>query len=576
MYVAIAALVFIVLPMAGLTVDVGYLYSAKARLQASVDGAALAAARSLNLGQTITAQEASATQNAVNWFYGNFPPGTWLTSSTVMDSSTVSVFPDATNAQLAHVNVTATTTVPTFFLKWLNIQNTTISAVGGATRRAVVAMLVLDRSGSMCNGGTTPCGASKTTLPCAAMINAAKQFTGSFSEGRDYIGLVSFADNAFVHSVPSQDFQTTLGFSNTSSSGSGEIDKISCDGNTSTAAAMAMAYQLLWQTALPGALNFVMLETDGQPNSMALNFWDSTHSVAGIANASGCTDTNGKKKSVAGSWASTAVLPAWSPGLDFTKAPFLTVTGGLPNIPAGIAGTVVSSDPGTTTFGGLMNYWTAWSVPAGSPLTTPQSYGTAADPFRAGQLLQTSTYYTSTALQHGCSFPSGNVASLTDLAWFPATDAFGNSLNPSYTPSAADYQTVSTDAQGHIQNNTWANFHAAALNATENSAYRARYGALSLSGTPFQPYVFVIGLGGNGGPLDPVLMQRIANDPSGDTFNVPADYPACNTETACYTFTNTPTGGIQQPQGKFVYSPSKSQLAQAFLAISSQVLRLSH
>src|ERR1700733_5870952 len=116
LFIAIAALVWVVIPMMGLFVDLGILYSAKARLQAAVDGAALAAARSLNLGQTITAQEGNAAQNAVNWFYGNFPPGTWFSSNTKIDNTTshVSVFPDPTNPQLAHVNVSATTTVPTF------------------------------------------------------------------------------------------------------------------------------------------------------------------------------------------------------------------------------------------------------------------------------------------------------------------------------------------------------------------------------------------------------------------------------------------------------------------------------
>src|SRR5580658_8886471 len=321
LYVTMAALVFIVLPVAGLTVDVGFLYGAKARLQAAVDGAALAAARALNLGETITAQESNAAQNAVNWFYGNFPPGSWLTSSTVMNTGTVSVYPDSTNPQLAHVNVTATTSVPTFFMKWLNFNSTTLTAVGDATRRSVVAMLVLDRSGSMCEPTNTgPCAGSGGSLPCDAMVTAAKQFTGSFSEGRDYIGLVSFAENAYVHSVPSTSFQTTLGYSNTSGSGTGQIDDISCYGGTSTAAAMAMAYQLLWQTALPGALNFIMLETDGLPNTLTMNWWDSVNSVAGISSSSNCTDTAGKKKS-AGGFGSTSVLPAWTPGLFFEQSP---------------------------------------------------------------------------------------------------------------------------------------------------------------------------------------------------------------------------------------------------------------
>src|SRR5580700_4549042 len=84
LFVAIAALVWIVIPMLGLVVDLGILYSAKARLQAAVDGASLAAARALNLGQSTAAQSISAQQNAVNWFYANFPNGNWATFNTVM------------------------------------------------------------------------------------------------------------------------------------------------------------------------------------------------------------------------------------------------------------------------------------------------------------------------------------------------------------------------------------------------------------------------------------------------------------------------------------------------------------
>src|ERR1700729_3462644 len=91
LFIAIAALVWVIIPMLGLFVDLGILYSAKARLQAAVDGAALAAARALNLGQTTAAQASSAQQNAVNWFYANFPAGNWNTTGTVMNTSSVTV-----------------------------------------------------------------------------------------------------------------------------------------------------------------------------------------------------------------------------------------------------------------------------------------------------------------------------------------------------------------------------------------------------------------------------------------------------------------------------------------------------
>ena len=79
---AVISLIFLI-PMIGLAVDVGMLYVVKARLQGAVDGASLAAARALNLGQTTAAQAVSAKQNAVNWFYANFPAGSWFTNSTL-------------------------------------------------------------------------------------------------------------------------------------------------------------------------------------------------------------------------------------------------------------------------------------------------------------------------------------------------------------------------------------------------------------------------------------------------------------------------------------------------------------
>lgn len=160
---ATAALIFIV-PMVGLVIDVGILYSAKARLQAAVDGASLAAARALVLGQTIQQQASSAQQNAVNWFYANFPTGNWSTNNTIMNTGTVVV---TAPANVRTVSVTATTTVPTWFMRWFHINSTTITANGTASRRDVVAMLVLDRSGSMCsiNGGNPAPPVVKETAP---------------------------------------------------------------------------------------------------------------------------------------------------------------------------------------------------------------------------------------------------------------------------------------------------------------------------------------------------------------------------------------------------------------------------
>jgi Flp pilus assembly protein TadG len=539
LFVAIAALVWVIIPMLGLFVDLGILYSAKARLQAGVDGAALAAARALNLGQTTAAQAVSAQQNAVNWFYANFPNGNWATSNTVMTTANVTVVDSPNNANLRQVTVTASTRVPTWFMKYLGFSGTTLTGSGQASRKDIVAMLVLDRSGSMCavNGvaGSQPCSKSNTTSACAAMITAAKVFTGFFAEGRDQIGMLTFSDGYYLESKPTTNFQTLFGYTN-ASSGTGLIDTLTCGGGTGTAAAVSLAYNQLYQIAEPGAMNLIMLETDGLPNTLIYNYYATpgTTSTLALNTTSNCQDSSGKTWTNGG-WKTAASVPSWTAGIPMN-------TGGpgyVANVPAGAIGGFYTSDPAEGTYINVLF----------NPVETgDSSHGANAN----------SLYVTSTTAA-GCTFSSY----ANDFNWLPGQDVFGNQVAPSneYLPLAltSGYNnltgTPSTD---------WPHTHAAALNATDNSAYNVRTNAT------LPAYVFVIGLGGNSGSQpDPILLQRMANDPNADQLNNPPLYPACSTEPTCISYPS-------QPQGTFYFAPTPAQLGQAFLAISSQILRLSH
>jgi Mg-chelatase subunit ChlD len=597
----------------------------KGRLQAAIDGAALGAARALNLGETLQAQQTTAAQNAVNWFYANFPPNTWATTGTVMSSGSmtendgsgyysqsVNIYPDMSNPQLDHVDLTASTKVPTWFMHWFGLTSTTLNVKSSATRRAAVVMMVLDRSGSMCavNGvaGNQPCGKSSTGSACAAMINAAKEFTGSFAEGRDYMGMVTFSSDAYVVpnsgktiGVPDQSFQATLGYTSTSGTGTGYLDNLQCAGGTNTAQAIALGYQLLVQTALPGALNILLIETDGLPNTMTMNMWDSTHSISMLtdgsnsSNISPCTDNTPATKTSSGhltakngGFTAATYIPNWTNyALNLTSAPFGSTNPNLyPNVPQGMITTVYTADPNTSGTGTDFNLgFYQWSNPAAqtpqmtAPSITGGSGGTAYD---SGQY-NTNYYMTgatnctfnSVAVTKGSgrsavTYPAGiysgeSTNPPTDFAYYPMTDVFGSQVNPTNA-----YKSVNTtnDRKGVARlKNTWKDFHNGALNATDNAAYNAR------ANTTYPAYIFAVGLGNNsaGAPPDPVLMQRIANDPDGDTFNSPAQYPACATETGCLTYDPKTTG---QLQGTYVFAPTSNQLAQAFLQISSQILRL--
>lgn len=517
--IGMLGLMFII-PLMGLAVDSAILYSVKSRLQSSVDGAALAAARSLNLGQTTLAQEANAKQNAVNWFYANFPNGNWSTTSTVMNNSTIQVFDAPGNPNLRNVTITAETMAPTYFMRFLNFADIKIVASGNASRRDAVVMIVLDRSGSM----------SSSPGACAAMVNAAKLFTGQFANGRDRIGLVSFSDNLYLHSAPVTNFQTVLGYTNGSGSGTGAIDSIVCAGGTAMAQAISVAYNELYKVMLPGALNVIMFETDGLPNTLTMNWWDSATNQAGIASGSNCTDTAGKKKGAAG-FGTLGVLPNWTTGRTLG-------TGSVyPNVPAGIVGAIASSDPGgSNNFFTMLQYWTTTTASSFNS-TTYIAGGTPGAP--------------------GCAFVSTHTPTslASDLAWLPDTDVYGNSLD-------TGWKTV-TKSSGRIVSSSWSTYNAANMNATDHAAFRARANAT------LPAHFFGIGLGGvAASPPDYTLMQRMSNDTSGDTFNSPAKYLPCATQPGCVHYNS-------QPEGTFIFSSSPSALNSAFLALSSQILRLS-
>jgi Flp pilus assembly protein TadG len=557
LFITIAALVWIIIPMLGLFVDLGILYSVKARLQAAVDGAALAAARALNLGQTTTAQATSAQQNAVNWFYANFPNGNWATYNTVMNTGTVTVVNSPSEANLRQVTVTATTSVPTWFMKYMGFNFTNLSVTGQASRKDLVAMLVLDRSGSMCaiNGVAQPqpCGANDGS-PCAAMIVAAKNFTGALAAGRDQVGLLTFSDGYYIDQPPTTNFQALLGYTNESGSGSGDIDGITCAGGTGTPAAMSIAYNELYKLAEPGAMNVVMLETDGLPNTVAYNFYQTpgTTSTWALNQASGCKDSAGTTWN-GGGWRN--VTRNWTPGISMNTSG----TGYMANVPAGAIGAFYTADPSQ----GPPYY----NIVLFNPSQTTDTAGTSNSIFIDNS---------SSGTAPGCVFTNPNDTNYSDFNWLPTQDVFGNQIAPGGGVQPTAYQSITlsnTNGCGSCLNLTgnigtdWPNTHAAALNATDNAAYNIR------SNATLPAYVFVIGLGGNSGdPPDPVLLQRMANDPNGDQFNVaptPAAFQPCSTESTCIYYPN-------QPQGVFIYSPKATNLGEAFLSITSQILRLSH
>jgi hypothetical protein len=265
MLVFTMSLLFIVIPVVGLAIDGGVLYAARAKLQTATDGAALAAARSLSRGLTLSSQMASATQTAERFFTFNIHNG-WLGLS----SPTITVTFPAAPPKTTIVQVESAVQVPTYFMRVLGMESVIVRANGAANRRDVNIMLVLDRSGSLNTAGA-----------CDDLRSAARSFTENFVDGRDRLGLITFGTSYRVDFAPDFDFLTDT------TPMTEMIDDIVCVGGTNSAAAYRQAYDRLKTINEPGTLNVILFFTDGQPNTLHMD-------ALQIKGTSTCTDKTAK------------------------------------------------------------------------------------------------------------------------------------------------------------------------------------------------------------------------------------------------------------------------------------------
>jgi Flp pilus assembly protein TadG len=270
-------MVFIV-PMVGLAIDAGILYTVKGKLQMAVDAASLAAARALARGTDDISQQNNAKAVAQQYVLLNFPSGYFNVATPTFGNNNDGIAIDESVANQRSVSVTAYVTAPLYFLRWLGSTNTTVSATATAVRRDVNVAIVMDRSGSLATSGS-----------CAPLKGAAVTFVSKFSNGRDNLTLVTFATS----SMP--DFPIANNFDTAPTNVPTILNSINCTGGTNTAQGLWQGYQQLVTLNQPNALNVVLLFTDGYPNTFTATY--------PIKASSGCANKNPKTAVLAAGYA---------------------------------------------------------------------------------------------------------------------------------------------------------------------------------------------------------------------------------------------------------------------------------
>lgn len=510
-----AVTVLIMMPVAGLAIDAAILYAVKSRLQSASDAAAIAAARSLNVGMSLSEQVNSARQRAVDFFNANYPTGTWSTRD-----KTITVDVAETGFKTRTVTVTTGVTVPQYFLRLLGFYSSRVAAEGKASRRDVNLILVLDRSGSMAD--------TSTVKPCSTMKAASKNFIDMFAEGRDRIGVMQFSTHTYPVLEPTMTFKTG------SPTVYSRIDSITCAGWTSSAAALQSAYDRLVTINEPGALNIIVFFTDGVPTAVSGKFpyklvtdtragytnykgWDTTVTPPTACTTTGtttltscsmepspCKDAQGDQyhrdnsgsKSAAGSY-KPPTYPNWNPNW----APSGTMDG----------------------------------VIAGGDLNPPLG-GDTQGIFKVtgSSMSDSSTRLTTTS----CDFTNSASRVRRDVAYIPNVDFFNNNI-------LSGYKVPPTFPTGHpyvgkVRPDSVRSVVNASVNATDSVGSKIR------TDMGLKPIIFCIGLG----TVDDELLRRLSNDPDSPIFD------------------------SSLAQGMYVYANTVADMNEAFLRVASEILRI--
>jgi hypothetical protein len=271
-----------VIAVVGFVVDVGNAYKTQRSLQSAADAAALAGAQQLPDSTTAVATAGQYGSSAAGL---NRINGVSVTED-VTTSCNVSI-PGCSPVNM--VNVDEHATVPTFFSKIIGVNSFNVHAHSAACSpcgaRQVDIMLVLDRTGSMCQDSS-----GRPDPACTDLNNAKagiRTFLGFFDPTMAHIGLAVLPPASSVSnrcSTPNQadynsrssaytvvslssDFRNPDGTLNSRSSLVSTINCIQGGGSTSYANAIEAAQAELVAHGRPNVPKVIVFFTDGAANT---------------------------------------------------------------------------------------------------------------------------------------------------------------------------------------------------------------------------------------------------------------------------------------------------------------------
>ena len=448
-YMAFAMLTL--LPMVGLAIDFSVLYNVKARLQQACDAAAIGAGTEVQRSTNVNdpTQNANLRNAVLRFFNANFSPAPW---SATQASYSSSITQDAVT-KIRTINVTASYYVPMLFMRVLGIKGSTVAGQAIADLRFVNLMIVVDRSGSVDRTGS---GSQTNPQIIEGDLN---QFVGNsatsiFVNGRDVVGLVSFGGNYYV------DFQPTTNFQTASPNIGTKINNIFFDNNsTNTGEGLYQAWYQLTQLNQTGALNVILLITDGRPSAFTGSF--------PVAAGSSCTNKTNKTGVIDGNVSSGGAY-----------------TGFPENPPLPVNGVIVVSPPCNMSA-----------------------------PFIAS--CESNTAYSLAPNSSGCAYASNFASVATDIPTIPALIGPIDHITGANVP----YQTTFTSTSGYYSGGgTNVSSYTAVRYAAFN--YAANVAAAIRTDTTYSPVIYSVGLNFNAAsfpneePLDADFLAVLANDPS--------------------------------------------------------------